>query len=472
MGRRNPYVHEGASKQLAESIRLKHAPSVQSLPFHVSNVKRSDMAVDFSLLPAEEPFEHKPPSKLTWIMVFAAMVLLGVATILVIWPKTMTTHTWTFWASVLMFPVGIPTFVVFRRFSVYEARKLEVELRNEAARAFNEHVFRAASMPLALVGAAHRFSATAEDNAPGAIQKGTLALKTQVPIARDAEPVKARWLNIAGMRSTPGELTEEAERARQVTTWLFDELVTELSARIQALPPRVQLAVRLLVTNGLPPEANLKLWEERCANKSLRPMVVTSTTDAPDDLMALDRWMDAVLGKKEQHAVLMVAIQINPLLAASPLPGAAEAGVAVLLLPDALAHQHGVVRVASLHRPVRGLAERPQVPLSTALRWAGVSAERISGAWQTGLDETQGGALRETGVKAGVIVRATDLDQGVGHAGIAAPWLALACAFASLTEEASEQIVSVCRKGCIDCAVLRHASKAHSGLPTSRSWGN
>ncbi|ODV43970.1 hypothetical protein AWV79_12450 [Cupriavidus sp. UYMMa02A] len=241
------------------------------------------MAVDFSLLPPEEPIIGMPPSKLVWGIVFVVTVLLGVAAVLLLWPRGVPTHTWKFWTSLVIFPVGISGFVVLRRFSRYEAPVLDVGLHNAAVRAFNERVFRAASIPLALVGPVHRFSARPDENAAASIQKGILTLKTRASIARDEEPVRARWLNTPGMQTTPGNLSDDLDRSRQVTAWLLDELVTELLPRIRKLPLGMPLRVRLQITNGLPPEENTQLWETCCRTKPLRGVVVVQGAERLGD---------------------------------------------------------------------------------------------------------------------------------------------------------------------------------------------
>lgn len=418
------------------------------------------MAVDFALLPAEAPFDESPPSKLMWGIVFVVMTALGAGAVLLFWPKGIPTNTWQFWATLVVFPIGMPGFLVLRRFSSFEGRKLDVELRNEATRALNERVFSAASIPLAVLGAAYRYSADAKENAIQTVQQGGAMLKTQVPIALAAEPVRARWLVAPKMRTKPGDTNDDLIRQRHVTTWLFDEILVELLPSLQAFPPSVPLVAQLLIANGHPHEQNKQLLEERWRAKQGRPLTVAPHAEPTADLDALDTWMDEVLGGTGTHATLVIAMQLHPLLASVPPADATEAGVAILLMPDTLASQHRVSRIANLHRPVRSPVAQPAEALSTALRWAGVSAAQIKAGWQTGLDAKQIGALREPAVKLGLTLQATDVDRTIGNAGIAAPWLALACAASSLTEDAPEQIVFVSQGGQFDCAVVKSASTA------------
>jgi hypothetical protein len=383
------------------------------------------------------------------------MVLAGVFLLLFFWPQGMPTRTYKFWACIVLFPVGIPAWIVLRRYSVYEGRKLDVAMSNEAVRAFNARVFGAASVPLVLLGAAHRFSSDPKENAAEHIRSGNLALKTQDPVAKTGDPVKARWLTIPGMPDKPGSLEDDRRRRRQVTAWLFGELLDELMSRIRALPSRVPLKICLSASNGLTPEENEHLWHECWFARALRPADFMRETQFPPNLMMLDAWLDGTLANAHLHAMLLITVQLHPLLARTPPSGATEAASSLLLVPSLLAEQYQMPRIADLHRPVQGLVDQPGDALSNASRWAGVEPAQIMSSWQTGLDAVATGSLREAAVKLNLTARTTDLDQTAGHAGIAAPWLALSCAASLLTGEISEQIIIFGRENDVHCAVMK-----------------
>lgn len=416
------------------------------------------MAVDFKLLPTNVASPNNAPSRFVWIVAFFVMFLVGVFLALLFWPKELPTQTWKFWTCLLLFPLGIPALVVLRRYSAYEGHKLDAALSNEAVQEFNTRVFGAASIPLVLIGAAHRFSSDGKENTTDGIRKGSVVLKTQDPIAQNGEPVKARWFVIPDMRTTPGSSGDDRNRRQLVTAWIFDELRDELLPRIQVLPDHIPLTICLSTSNGFTSEENEDLWRERWYAGSLRTADIAAATDMPVDLMMLDSWMDQILCNANLRATLFVAVQLHPLLAGTPPPGTSEAGAAVLLLPESLAGQHKTARVATLHRPVRGPLDQPVDALSHALRWANVEPSCITHGWRTGLDATRAGALREPAMKLGLSAHTTDLDTTVGHAGIAAPWLALACATSSLDAKTSAQIVFVGQDDQVDCAVLKSAN--------------
>lgn len=424
------------------------------------------MAVDFSLLPQEEPPDDEAPSRFAWVVAFFLMVLAGVFALLLWWPKDIPTQTWKFWITLVLFPVGIPTWIVLRRYSVYEGRRSDVELRNEAVRAFNMRVFEAAGIPLAVLGAAHRISSDGRENSAERIKAGAVTLKAQDSIAKHGDVVKARWLSVPGMQNAPGGKESDLRRRHHATKWLFNQLLDDLLPNLKALPSRIPLTAHLSIANGFEPEANEALWLACWEERASRPLMATHSAKSPADLIMLDRWMDATISGNDMHATLLVAIQLNPLLAETPLPGTAEAGVALLLAPDALASRYSVARQCNLHRPVRGSADQPSEALTHALRWGNVTVDRITTAWQTGLDATHAGTLRGPARKLALNPRVTDLDQTVGHTGLAAPWLALACAASAPCSESVEQIIFVGQNGNVDCAVLKHTNV---GQPLSQS---
>jgi hypothetical protein len=413
------------------------------------------MAVDFSLLPSEEPPQDVGPSRLFWTIAFFMMVLAGVFLLLFFWPQGVSTGTYKFWMCIVLFPVGIPVLIVLRRYGVYEGRKLDTALRNEAVQAFNDRVFSAASVPLVLVGAAHRFSSDHKENAADYIRSGSLTLKTQDPIAKTGNPVKARWLTVPDMQVKAGSREDDRRRSRQVTAWLFGELLDELAPHILALSSRVPLTISLYASNGFTAEENQRLWQECWFARALRHAEFAPEAQWPTNLMTLDAWLDETLANDRLRVMLLVTVQLHPLLAGTPPAGTSEAGSSLLLAPASLAQQYQIPRIADLHRPVQGLLDQPGGGLSNALRWAGVEPAQIVSSWQTGLDAAATGALREAAVKLNLTARATNLDQTVGHAGIAAPWLALSCAASLLTGETNEQIVVVGNENDVYCAVMK-----------------
>lgn len=412
------------------------------------------MAVDFSMLPVELPETDKSPSAIVWTVVFLVLVLLGVFVLLMLWPKNMSTHTSEFLAALILFPAGLPSLVVLLRYQHHAALKLDRQMHNLAARQYNDRVFAAASVPIAVLGVSHRFSVSADENAVDGIMSGALRLSVQALFARDSEPRKVRWLEVPDVTLCAGTTADDLRRQIEVTRWLFKEMLGELGEAINALPVETRLRVHLLASGMPASESNQALWRECWNSFGFRSACHFGQSVEPANLQLLDRWLDQVEAGQEREAKLIVAIQLHPLMDGSPPGGTAEAGVALLLMPDALASEQGVMRRANFHRPVRGPFDLSDGVFRHALKWAGSTVEDISGAWQTGLDRTEAGALRTSAVQSGLDIQPVDLDPRVGYAGIAAPWLAAAVSANSLSAAAPRQVVFAGQGDGVDCAVL------------------
>lgn len=412
------------------------------------------MAVDFSRLPTEEPEITDPPSRLAWVIAFLVMVLGGIFAVLLLWPKELPTHTWRFWATVTLFPIGVPVWIVLRRYGHHEGRKLDAVMHNEAIRQYNEHIFAVAARPLAVLGAAHRISSDRNVNAVSGIQAGTVKLGSQRPIADEGDPVRARWMEVPGVHLVPGGIEKDEERHRAVTQWLYSELLGELAEQIRAVPSQINLSVRLWVCSGLPRQDCVALWRKAWQDHRLRAMEIV---DEPElaGLYIVDGWLDEIAAQDERGARLIVVIQLHPVLSDTPPPGTAEAGVAVLLMPDEAASRLALLREANLHRPVRGSLVQSNDTLAHALKWGDTRASDIKGAWQTGVDAVKAGMLRSAAMPMGLETQPVDLDQTVGYAGAAAPWLATACAAGSLSDDLQNQLILVGDSDCVDAAVIR-----------------
>jgi hypothetical protein len=411
------------------------------------------MAVDFSLLPPEQPEPGKPPSQLVCTIVFFLLILAGVAAVIMLWPKAMPTQGWQFWTCLVVLPASMASFVISRVFSAHEARKLDVAATNEASREFKERLFDAASNPLSLISSAFIFSADDEENNIDSVRSNTLKLNSREAVASGGEPVKARWLLAAKVALEPGDEGDDVRRHKAVCRWVFAKLLLELSAAIQALPPRIELTVRFAMSTLLSDLERDSLWKECWADRGLRRMRI-EVIDSTDDLNSLDVWLDANIRTPLPQARLIVAVQLNPLLSDSPAAGCAEAGVVLLLMPLELVHRHKLVVPIKLHRPVRATHGTANDALVPALQWANSQASDVNSVWQTGFDATQWGQVYPQAASLGLTEDVIKMDQSIGNAGVAAPWLAIACAAKSLSDDKPKQVVFAGSESTFDCAVL------------------
>jgi hypothetical protein len=411
------------------------------------------MPVDHQQLPGEEPESAAAPSKLVWVSVFVVLLAVGGAATVLLWPKHMPTNDWRFWTALVVLPSALASFIVSRSFSAYEAAKLDVQARNEVASAYNQRVFDAASRPFSILAATYRFSCDRKENSLGGVRDKSMKLVSQAAIARDAPPVHARWLMVPSFELAAGPLTADKKRHIEAAKWLFAELLDELAQAIKALPQRTSLDVHFAMSSLLSTEERDGLWNDKWEKLNLRPADI-AINDSNVDLMTLDGWLDRTIETAENKAQLILAIQLTALQSASPSPGSAEAAVALLLLPKVEATRHRLVSEADLHRPVRGRFEQANEALRPALKWAGSEAPDIKGIWQAGFDATQWGHVVSEGCLLGLSNDAIKIDQSIGFAGVAAPWLAVAVAAKSLSDTAPRQIAFAGSEHTFDCAVL------------------
>ncbi|WP_041680315.1 hypothetical protein [Cupriavidus necator] len=412
------------------------------------------MAVDFSLLPTENTEAVARPSRILWAIVHLATASVLALGILRFWPAQLPTNTFKFWVTLIIFPLGIPLFVVLRRYSYFEGRKLDAEMQREAAHEYNEAVFAAASRPLILLGSAFRFSAERRENASSAVRSGSVNLTTRDALASDSDPVKARWIEVPG-----GKLDSEMDdSARQVavTRWLYSELLADMAKAIRALPSRSGIEVSLWLSGELDREAYVALWQECWTERRLPSSMQIADEDTPSGIGIMDDWLDRIVAEEATQVTrLVVAIQLHPVIGNSPPTGTCEAGTALLLASDVLVRKHALTACASLHRPVWGDVDAPEAMLANALKWADVTAEKIPSGWKSGLSVDQSSKLHEAARQLGLEATPTDIDQTIGYAGVASPWLALACAVDALSEQTPCQIIVTAEQRTMLTAVVR-----------------
>lgn len=414
---------------------------------------RLAMAVDLLQLPAEEPELADSPSRLVWSVVFVLLFAAGVAMMVLLWPKRMPTSGWHFWTTLTVLPGALASFVVTRRFSAYEASKLDVRAKNEVVSAYNQSVFDAASKPFAVLSVAHRFSFDRDENALKSVHPKSMKLISQAAIANDAAPVIARWIDLPSVNLKAGALPADKSRHEKVAKWLFAELIDELAEVVKTVPPRAALDVQFVMSSLLSTKERDGFWNDAWRERGLRNINIVGGVEEMG-LMALDRWLDEAIETPDNKAWLVLAVQLNVLQSASPPSGAAEAGVALLLMPRSVATRHKLEATVAVHRPVRAGFEQANDALIPALKWADSKAAAIKSVWQTGFDATQWGQVYSQAASLGLTEDVIKMDQSIGNAGVAAPWLAIACAAKSLSDDRPKQVVFVGSESTFDCAAL------------------
>ncbi|WP_157654066.1 hypothetical protein [Burkholderia ubonensis] len=399
----------------------------------ISNLSTFTMAIEMSSLPPPAAPLPPPPSRLRWAVVFLACALIGMAIGLLIWPRHLPTATPLFWIAVVGVSLVVASTVVVIRFRAYAGLERAAKSWDARRDAHVADVFRVESRPIVLLAGAYRFSHDDAENTASAIAGGDLLLKSQTTPDKTTA-IEARWFG--ALPYTVGEAPADYDASRQlaVLDGLIAKLLDPVVGQIEMLPPALPLVVRLHVTAPALTESVEERFQLAWRQRGLRDVSAANDPEAPG-LMSLDAWLDAPSGDARDHATLLVVIELHSLMAERPPKGSAEAGVVLLMAPVDVAQRSRLAPVAQIHRPRQGTVAALRDTLAFALRWGETDAGAIQHLWHSGFDRVGQQALLSATRAGGITLMAEqrisgehDLDRTVGDSGIAADWLALACA--------------------------------------------
>jgi hypothetical protein len=401
------------------------------------------MALDLSSLPPEKPVPDEPPSRILWATVFIALTAVGVLVVLMLWPEDEPTHTPWFWICVSVYPTVFSAFVVSRRYRAHELERAKVQAWNDASRKYNAEAFARESVPMLVLAAAARVTADDSENGIDQIVDRTMNLRAKSSEQKGDESVSARWFEPLEARLA----ADDPERHEEILEWLYARLLNDLEKALNALPAHLPLRVLLDISGYVGDVDVVEQWRTEWRRQKLR---VARVERAPEslDLMTVDSWLDDQNGPLHRHAVLLVSVALNKVIAEPPLSGSAEAGVGLLLISEALASRFELHPIAAFHRPRRAGNDDPDHALTYGLRWGNAAPDDVGALWMSGFDSSAAGALR-TALGAGspegksdAVVQEFDLDRIVGKAGVSAGWLAAACATYVTGQSPEPQLVA------------------------------
>ena len=417
--------------------------------------KGATMSVDFDKLPPEEPVPDEPPSRLFWTIAFFVIAIAGVFAVLLLWPKGESTQTPWFWTCVTVYPFGLAAFVVLRRYSVYEGRRLDAIEWNKASKDYRSDVFDRASRAFAVLAATYRFSSEAKEDDFGKLLDGSAKLEPQTAPKPDSPLVNARWFEKPDEDVNGIALKKDDERRRHVLEWTFGTITDAVADAVRTLPPELRLKVQLMLPGISDIDEARVIWNRQWAKSDLRPAQAQVLPETPD-LMYVDWWLDRVNRRLDEEARLLVGVRLNAIHQALPPDGSAEAVVALLLAPEAACRRFNLVPVAMLHRPNGTLDCPVHDALTRALQWGRVEPAAVKRIWQSGLDTPAASSTNKAVVQAGVGAKMANIDYMVGHAGEVAPWLGVACAAKAAVEDSVPQLVVTMGKAGPCFSVIRN----------------
>ncbi|MBG0881265.1 hypothetical protein H0X90_31145 [Burkholderia sp. 9775_39] len=398
------------------------------------------MPVDFRALPPEEPEPHNPPSGLIWIFVFFVIAILCAFVILLLWPQGEATRSILFWMSITLYPTSVAAFFVLRRYSVFESRRLDAIAWNNAREKFVSDVFAEASRPLVLIAATYRFASDPNDDMFEKLWEGSTILEARSAPMPDAPPVRARWFDEPPGADGKRRFETDSERQQCIREWVFRALIADIADSVRSLPSDLELVIQLVLPGAVAEDEALDSWNKQWREAGLSPRTTETLSEAPD-LMTFDTWLDQINQHREHKARLLVLLRLNEVIRVLAPNGSAEAGVALLVVPEHVQDRLKIEPVAKLHRPNETEEGAVGVALARALRWGRTDPDDISRIWKYGLELVTDNSVATALVKAGIEAKQMSIDCMVGQSDGVGGWLGVVCAAKAVAQDGAAQLV-------------------------------
>ncbi|WP_052130555.1 hypothetical protein [Erwinia typographi] len=253
-------------------------------------------------------------------------------------------------------------------------------------------------------------------------------------------PLEAIMANTPARRAQNDRKGNGCVNHSQIATQVFDEPYTVMCHTINHLLPSViaqleKLGAKKTIKIALNISSSLSISEVKIEiTNALREAEITHPVEfiTGEGVAFINQWLDERIA--DDALLLVIAIQIAPLVTKN----SAEAGV-VLLLGNRLT-QHKLRPAGLLHRPDQDSENDLAACLKQAADNVPLKSGLVQHLWISGVTEEQ--YLSTFSIVKAFPVEAVETeniitpDISIGHAGAAAPWLAIAAAFqaASLTQ--------------------------------------
>ncbi|MFV9687084.1 hypothetical protein [Pantoea sp. ARC607] len=204
-----------------------------------------------------------------------------------------------------------------------------------------------------------------------------------------------------------------------VITNIFSQLIADIP--FAKIPDNVPLVVFFDVTTSLPLESIRQYWDEAWQKNKITLHVEYGEGSG---LSVIERWLNQRI--EDKAMLLIVGLQFKP----AESDNTAEAGV-VLLLGNRLT-QEALEPLALLHRPDAAPVGELREGMNMAAWNVPLKENIVKNLWLAGLTAQQRAeviacqnAHPAQSVEGEAVI---SLDTSMGHAGAAAPWLAIAAA--------------------------------------------
>lgn len=227
-------------------------------------------------------------------------------------------------------------------------------------------------------------------------------------------------------------LTEPEDTPGLVISRLFSELIAGLP--VHQFPENASLVVILDVSSSLPLPAVRNIWQEAWHESGITCAPEYTDSNGPG---VVSHWLHHRI--KDDAMLLIVGLQIDPVISNNT----AEAAVA-LLLGNRLT-QEALEPLALLHRPDAAPSGELSEGMNMAAYNVPLKENIVKNLWLAGLTGEQRAevigcqnAHPAQSVEDDAVI---SLDTSMGHAGAAAPWLAIAAATEIARQTQSPQMI-------------------------------
>nr|WP_314420922.1 hypothetical protein [uncultured Erwinia sp.] len=226
--------------------------------------------------------------------------------------------------------------------------------------------------------------------------------------------------------------TEQEDTPELVISRLFSELIADLP--VDLFPDNASLVVILDISSSLSFPAVRDTWQEAWQESGITCAVEYIDSNGPG---IVNHWLDHRI--KDEAMLFIVGLQIDPIVSNNT----AEAAVA-LLLGNRLT-QEALEPLAFLHRPDAAPSGELSEGMNMAAYNVPLKENIVKNLWLAGLRGEQRAeviacqnAHPAQSVEDEAII---SLDTSMGHAGAAAPWLAIAAATEIARQTQSPQMI-------------------------------
>jgi len=395
------------------------------------------MPIDYAKAGSDMMFPDRTRPR-QWVLLWALCTAMGAAVVVLLWPTGRPAQGPQFWFAILAAPQIVFALVLGWFRHSYESAYLAALYHNQHREEYLHRLVSRSQVPLHIIASSHCVPSPdlslVDVLHPGKVQLAARPVRMGADLVRHSPlPEWDEELNVSKQEGADATVLDRFDV-------LLEKLLNPVLDTLVALHRHGgRYAPEIRLINGTSATAKDRLQQLRRvldANglTDLDALVVDTTSI--QSLLLADEWLD----REPSTPLLLLATQLHEF----PPKESAEAGAALLMVPDSLALPSDVHSVGRLHRPVTCPLSALTEGFAEALRAGSTSPSAIKRLWIAGVESDADAAVARGLADAG-LTQLSDpgsqhhLDRILGHAGAAAGWIAVCGAIES--EDTGPQLV-------------------------------